>query len=51
MAMVGKTESIYRRYAIADQVMMREGAEKLAALHQSERGCDSIHQPVLLHLL
>ena len=36
MAMVGhKTESIYRRYAIADEVMLREGAEKLAALHQA----------------
>ena len=32
MAMVGhKTESIYRRYAIVDELMLREGAEKLAA--------------------
>ncbi len=32
MAMVGhKTEAIYRRYAIVDETMMREGAEKLAA--------------------
>jgi integrase len=31
MAMVGhKTESIYRRYAIVDEIMLREGAEKLA---------------------
>ncbi len=26
-----KTESIYRRYAITDEVMLKEGAEKLAA--------------------
>jgi hypothetical protein len=32
MAMVGhKTEAIYRRYAIVDEVMLREGAAKLAA--------------------
>jgi integrase len=32
MAMVGhKTESIYRRYAIVDEAMLREGAAKLAA--------------------
>lgn len=32
MAMVGhRTESIYRRYAIVDEVMLREGAAKLAA--------------------
>lgn len=31
MAMVGhRTESIYRRYAIVDEVMLREGAAKLA---------------------
>ena len=31
MKMVGhKTEAIYRRYAIVDEAMMREGAEKLA---------------------
>jgi integrase len=36
MKMVGhRTESIYRRYAIADEAMLREGAEKLAALHAS----------------
>jgi len=38
MKMVGhKTESIYRRYAIADETMLREGAVKLSALHQAER--------------
>lgn len=32
MAMVGhRTESIYRRYAIVDEVMVREGGAKLAA--------------------
>ena len=32
MAMVGhKTESIYRRYAIVDEIMLREGGAKLAA--------------------
>src|SRR5271169_6242408 len=37
MAMTGhKTESIYRRYAIVDEAMLRDGAEKLAALYQSE---------------
>ena len=37
MAMVGhRTESIYRRYAIADEAMLKEGAVKLAAFHASE---------------
>jgi len=37
MAMVGhRTESIYRRYAIADEKMLKEGAVKLAALHLTE---------------
>lgn len=32
MAMVGhRTEAIYRRYAIVDEVMLREGGAKLAA--------------------
>jgi integrase len=35
MALVGhKTESIYRRYAITDETVLRESAEKLAALHR-----------------
>jgi len=35
MAMVGhKTESMYRRYAIVDEAMIREGAKKLAGLVQ-----------------
>jgi integrase len=38
MAMVGhKTESIYRRYAITDEAMLREGAAKLAALMDVQR--------------
>jgi len=28
-----KTESIYRRYAIADSAALAEGVEKLASLH------------------
>jgi integrase len=37
MAMVGhRTESIYRRYAIADEAMLKEGAVKLAAFHAGE---------------
>jgi len=38
MKMVGhRTESIYRRYAIVDETMLREGAEKLSTFHESER--------------
>jgi len=38
MAMVGhKTQSIYSRYAIADQVALTEGAAKLAALQEMEK--------------
>jgi integrase len=38
MKMVGhKTESVYRRYAIVDEGMLREGAAKLAALHEAQR--------------
>src|SRR5262245_64630772 len=34
MKMVGhRTEAIYRRYAIADEAMLRQGAQTLAALH------------------
>jgi hypothetical protein len=36
MTMVGhKTESIYRRYAIADEAMLREVADRLAAAQGS----------------
>jgi hypothetical protein len=37
MKLVGhKTESIYRRYAIANSVALREAGAKLAALQASE---------------
>ncbi len=37
MAMVGhQTEAIYRRYAIVDEAMLREGAEKLAVFHHTQ---------------
>ena len=52
MKMVGhKTESVYRRYAIADEGMLRESALKLAAFHQTERSaaapslCPSLTPP------
>jgi len=38
MKLVGhKTESIYRRYAIADEGSLRAAVEKLAALHATQR--------------
>jgi integrase len=38
MKMTGhKTESVYRRYAIVDEGMLREAAAKLSQLHQNER--------------
>jgi integrase len=37
MKMVGhKTESIYRRYAIVDEAMLKEGAAKLQTLHETQ---------------
>jgi hypothetical protein len=37
MAMVGhRTGSIYRRYAIVDETMLREGAERLTALYRGQ---------------
>ena len=38
MVMVDRTESIYLRYAITDEAMLREGAEKLAKLHEAAGG-------------
>jgi integrase len=39
MKMVGhRTESVYRRYAIVDEAMLRESGEKLARLKALERG-------------
>jgi hypothetical protein len=41
MEMVGhRTESVYRRYAIADEAMLREGGAKLTALHQADEQMD-----------
>jgi integrase len=37
MRMVGhRTEAIYRRYAIVDEQMLREGADRLHAIHQAQ---------------
>ena len=38
MAMVGhETESIYRRYAIVDEAMLKDGAALLEEFQQAER--------------
>jgi len=38
MKLVGHvTESMYRRYAIVDEAMLAEGAEKLTRLHDAQR--------------
>jgi hypothetical protein len=37
MKMTGhQTETVYRRYAIVDEGMMREAAEKLSRLHSAQ---------------
>src|SRR5216684_5707625 len=42
MAMVGhRTESIYQRYKVADESMLKESAAKLATLHESEKSAPS----------
>jgi integrase len=42
MEMVGhKTESIYRRYTITDEAMLRDASARLAVLHEAEREKDS----------
>ena len=47
MKMVGhKTEAIYRRYAIADENMLREGAAKLEALLEAQRGAFRVVVPL-----
>ena len=39
--MVGhKTESVYRRYTITDEAMLRDASARLAALHEAEREAD-----------
>ena len=46
MAMVGhRTESIYRRYAIVDEAMLREGAEKLSVFHQGQQPAPVVPLP------
>ena len=41
MAMVRhRSESIYRRYVIGHQAILKQSATKLAALHDSDRGDD-----------
>jgi len=38
MEMVGhKTESVYKRYAIVDETMLKEGAEKLGRMHEAAK--------------
>jgi integrase len=47
MEMVGhRTESIYRRYAIADEGMLRDGAAKLAALHEADQAASRTILPL-----
>ncbi len=47
MRMVGhKTESVYRRYAIADEVMLRDGGTKLEALHQADQPAERTVIPI-----
>ena len=47
MKMVGhKTEAMYRRYAIADESMLREGAAKLEALFEAQRGALRVVVPL-----
>ena len=43
MAMVGhRTESIYRRYAIVDETMLREGADRLAAFYHAQSAAKTV---------
>ena len=52
MKMVGhRTESIYRRYAIADEAMLKESAEKLARLHQADQAAAWSHRLVPLEAI
>jgi integrase len=47
MKMTGhKTETVYRRYAIVDEGMMRDAANKLAALHGADRHHAAAHKVV-----
>lgn len=50
MKMVGhRTESIYRRYAIADEAMLREAGAKLSALHDAQRTAPRTVLPLAGH--
>jgi hypothetical protein len=47
--MVGhKTESVYRRYAIVDEAMLREGAEKIGRLQQLQTASVPVSVPPAL---
>ncbi|HVN88222.1 MAG TPA: hypothetical protein VMT61_00255 [Candidatus Binataceae bacterium] len=47
MRMTGhETESIYRRYAIVDETMLREGADKLAAYHSAAKSSRGSVRPL-----
>jgi hypothetical protein len=41
-----KTEAVYRRYAIVDETMLREGADKLAAYHTTEKSSPGVVMPL-----
>jgi hypothetical protein len=41
-----KTDAIYRRYAITDDTMQREGAAKLEALLHAQRGVFRVVVPL-----
>jgi hypothetical protein len=41
-----KTEAIYRHYAIVDETMLREGADKLAAYQSAEKSSRGIVVPL-----
>lgn len=41
-----KTEAVYRRYAIVDEAMLREGIDKLGALHDLERNTETARKVV-----
>ena len=44
--LVVKTESVYRRYAIADEGMLRDGGTKLEALHQADEPAERTVIPI-----
>ncbi len=47
MKMIGhKTQSIYSRYAIADESMLQDGAVKLSALHAKEAEATRVIVPI-----